>query len=104
MLSVCDCISDDVLKENFEDTTGLFVDEAGDTFHSTSPGQTTDGWFGDTLDVITQNFPVTLGAPLSKSFSSFTSSRHVSVAEMNQTEMIEKFVLRFYNLYVPSNQ
>ena len=30
----------------------LLIDEAGDTLHTTSASQTTDGWFGDPLDVV----------------------------------------------------
>ena len=29
-------ITDDILKENLEDTTGFFVDETGDTFDTTT--------------------------------------------------------------------
>ena len=76
VLGVGDGITDDVLKENFENTTGLFVDETRDTLHTTSASETTDGGLGDTLDVITQNFAVTLGASLSESFTSFAASRH----------------------------
>lgn len=76
MLSVGDGISDDILKENFQDTTGLFVDETWDTFDTTSASKPTDGGLCDTLDVITQNFAVTLGASLSKTFASFATSRH----------------------------
>ena len=77
VLGVCHGITDDVLKENLKDTTGLFVDETADSLHTTSASQTADGGLGDTLDVITQHFAVTLGAPFAESFSSFTTSRHV---------------------------
>ena len=76
MLGVGDGITDDVLKEDLEDTTGLFVDESRDTLHTTTSGKTTDGRLGDALDVITKDFPVTLGAPLSETLSSFATSRH----------------------------
>jgi len=76
VLSVGDCITDDILKEDFQDTSGFFIDESGDTLDTTSASQTTDSWFGDTLDVITKNLPVTFGASLSKTFSSLSSSRH----------------------------
>ncbi|MCP4453099.1 MAG: hypothetical protein GY809_16685, partial [Planctomycetes bacterium] len=36
MLGVGDSITDDVLKEDLEDTTGLFVDEARDTLDTTT--------------------------------------------------------------------
>ena len=65
VLGVGDGITDDILQENFEDATGLLVDQTGDTLHTTSASETTDGRLGDSLDVITQDFPVPLGSPLS---------------------------------------
>jgi len=72
-------ITDDVLEEYLEDTTGLFVDKTGDTLHSTTTCETTDCWLGDSLDVITKYFTMTLGASLSESLSSFTSSGHFDI-------------------------
>ena len=77
VLGVGDSITDDVLKEDLQDTTGLLVDESGDTLDTTTAGQTTNSGLGDTLDVVTQYFAMTLGATLSQSFASFTTSRHV---------------------------
>ena len=74
VLGVGDGIPDDILKENLQDSSGLFIDESRNTLDSTSAGKTTDGWLGDTLDVITKYLPVTLGATLSESLSSFTTS------------------------------
>ena len=76
VLSVGDGIADDVLQKHFENPTGLFVDEAADTLHSTSASQAADGGLCDTLDVVTQDLSVTLGASLSKTFASFATSRH----------------------------
>ena len=76
MLGVSDSITDDILKEYLEDTTGLFVDQTRDTFYTTTSCKTTNGGFCDTLDVITKNLTVTLSASLSKSLSSFTTSSH----------------------------
>ena len=76
VLSVGDSIPDDVLEEDLQDSSGLFVDESRDSFHSTSSGQSSDGWLGDALDVVSQNLSVTLGASLSESLASFSSSRH----------------------------
>ena len=59
-----------IFKENLENTAGLLVDEARDTFDTTTTGKTTDGGLGNTLDVIPQNFPVTLGSALSETFPS----------------------------------
>ena len=74
MLGVGDGITDDIFQENFEDTTGLFVDQAGDTLDTTSAGQSSDGGLGDSLDVITEYFSVPLGTSLSESFSSLSSA------------------------------
>ena len=74
MLSVCNTITDDILKEDLEDTTGLFVDQTTDTLDTTTTRKTTDSRLGNTLDVIPENLSVTLSASLSESFSSFTSS------------------------------
>ena len=65
VLSVCDSIPDHVLEEYLEDTTGFFIDETADSLDTTSSGQTPDCRLGDTLDIVSQDFPVTLGAPLS---------------------------------------
>jgi len=77
VLGVGDSITDDVLKENLEDTSGLLIDEARDTLDTTSASQTADSGLGDALDVITQDFAVTLGASLSESLASFASTSHV---------------------------
>lgn len=76
VLSVGDGITDDVLEEDLEDTSGLFVDQTGDSLDTASSSESTDGWLGDTLDVITKDLSVTLGAALSESFTSFSTSRH----------------------------
>lgn len=77
VLGVGHSIADNVLKEDLEHTAGLLVDETGDTLDTTTTGQTADSGLGDTLDVITQDFPVTLSAPLSQTFSSFATTRHL---------------------------
>ena len=76
VLGVGNGITDDVLQEHLQYSTGLFVDESRDTFDSTTASQATDSGLGDTLDVITQDLAMTLRASLSKSFSSFTTSSH----------------------------
>ena len=84
VLGVGDGITDDVLKEDLEDTTGLFVDESRDTLDSSTSRQTTDGGLGDALDVITKYLAVTLGASLAQSLASFATSSHV--ASMSVTD------------------
>ena len=74
MLGVGDRVTDDVLKENLEDTAGLLVDEATDALDTTTASQTADGGLGDALDVVPEDLPVALGASLSESLSSFSAS------------------------------
>ena len=77
VFSVGDSVPDDVLEEHLEDTTGLLVDEAGDPLDSSPPRQTADGGLGDALDVVSQHLTVTLGASLSQSLASLSTSSHV---------------------------
>ena len=65
VLGVCHSITDHVLKENFENTTGLLVDQARDSLDTATASKTTDGWLGDALDVITKDLSVTFGASFS---------------------------------------
>ena len=37
-----------VLEEDFQDTTGLFVDETGDTLHTSTTSKAADGGLCDT--------------------------------------------------------
>jgi hypothetical protein len=37
-----------VFEEDLENTTSLFIDETGDTLHTTSTSETTDSRLGDT--------------------------------------------------------
>jgi hypothetical protein len=76
MLSVGDRVTDNVLEENLEDSTSLFVDETGDTLDTTTTCETTDSRLSDSLDIVTKDLAMTLGASLSESLSSFTSARH----------------------------
>ena len=76
VLGVGDSITDDVLKEDLEDTTGLLVDEARDTLDTATARQTADGGLGDALDVVPEDLPVALGASLSESLASLATSSH----------------------------
>ncbi len=78
VLSVGDGVADDVLQEHLQDTAGLLVDEAADALDTSATGQTADRRLGDSGNVIPQNLAVTLGAALSESLSSLSSSRHLS--------------------------
>lgn len=101
MLSVGDGITDDILKEDLQNTTGLLVDETRDTLDSTTAGQTANGWLGNTLDVVTKYLPVTLGAPLSEPLASFASSRHcgLTVADSSDEQKLMQLVLETAFIY-----
>ena len=73
MLSVGDGITDDVLKEDLEDTAGLLVDEAGDALDSSTASEAADRGLGDALDVVAQHLAVALGASLAESLSSLSA-------------------------------
>ncbi|KAF3854462.1 hypothetical protein F7725_022517 [Dissostichus mawsoni] len=79
VLGVGDGITDHILQEDLQHPTGLLVDQTGDTLHSATASQTANSGFGDSLDVITENFTVTLGASFAESLSSFSSSTHFRV-------------------------
>ena len=65
MLGVGDRVTDDVLEEDLEHTTGLLVDETRDTLDTATTSETTDSGLGDALDVVTKDLTMTLGASLS---------------------------------------
>ena len=79
VLGVGDGIADHVLQEHLQHSAGLLVDQTGDALDAAAASQTTNGGFGDSLDVIAQNFTVTLSASFPESFTAFASSRHVSL-------------------------
>jgi hypothetical protein len=83
VLGVGDSIPDDILKENFENATGFLVDEPGDSLDTSTTGQTTDGRLGDSLDIVTQNFAMTLGSSFPEPLSSFASARHDESVTVN---------------------
>ena len=65
VFSVSDSISDDVFQERLQDDSDFFVDQSRDTLDTTSSGQSSDSWLGDTLDVVSQDLSVSLGTTLS---------------------------------------
>jgi hypothetical protein len=73
VLGVGDSVTDDGLKEGLEDTASLFVDHGGDTLDTATAGETADSGLGDTLNVITQDLAVTLGAALAEALSTFAT-------------------------------
>ena len=49
VLGVRHSITDHILKENFENTTSLLVDQARDSLDTATASKTTDGWLGGCL-------------------------------------------------------
>ena len=77
VFGVGDGIPDHVLEEDLEDSASLLIDEPRDPLDSSPPRQTADGGLGDALDVVPQHLTVTLGASLSQSLASLSTSSHV---------------------------
>lgn len=73
MLGVGDGVTDDGLKEGLEHTAGLLVDHRGDTLDTATAGETADSGLGDSLDVVTQDLAVALGAAFAETFSAFAA-------------------------------
>ena len=75
VLGVGDGISDDSGQENLEHISGVLVDEEGDSLDTSSSGESSDGWLGDTLEdwsVVLSG--VSLGSDLSDALSDTLSS------------------------------
>ncbi len=76
MLRVGDTVTDDIFQEYFQHTSSLLIDEAGNSLHTTTTGQTSDCGLSDTLDVVPKDFSVALGTTFSQTFTSFSTPRH----------------------------
>merc|ERR550517_2349027 len=76
MLGVGDGVPDHVLQEHLQDTPGLLVDQARDSLDATHSCKSSDGRLRDALDVVPQDFPVSLGSSLAKTLASFSKSGH----------------------------
>lgn len=73
MLGVGDSVTDDGLKEGLEHTAGLLVDHSGDTLDTTTTGETADSGLGDSLDVVSQDLAMALGAAFAETLSAFAA-------------------------------
>ena len=74
MFRIHDGIPNHVLQKNFEHTSSLIVHESRDAFDTAPPSQSSNGWFGDTLNVILQEFTVTFESTLAESFPPFPTA------------------------------
>ena len=85
-------ISDYVLQENLENTSGLLVDQTGDTLYTTTASQTADGGFRDALDVIAKHLAMTFGTSFAQSFSAFSSSRHCACSSRVEVDRLRSLM------------
>ena len=70
-----------IFEEDLENTTGLFVDETGDTLHTTTASEAANGGFCDTLDVVAEDFTMTLSTTLAKSLPGNKSHYQLPVVQ-----------------------
>jgi len=79
VLGVGDGVTDDVLEETSEDNSGLVVDERADSLDTTSSGESSDGWLGDSEDGLLDSLgSVSLGTLFAGDLSEFASLASVS--------------------------
>eukprot|EP00274_Cyanoptyche_gloeocystis_P001399 CAMPEP_0196656520 /NCGR_PEP_ID=MMETSP1086-20130531/17483_1 /TAXON_ID=77921 /ORGANISM="Cyanoptyche gloeocystis , Strain SAG4.97" /LENGTH=85 /DNA_ID=CAMNT_0041989293 /DNA_START=1004 /DNA_END=1258 /DNA_ORIENTATION=- len=76
MLGVGNSIADDVLKEDFEYSTSFVIDKTGDALHTTTASESADSRLGNALDIIAEDFPVTLGAALAEALATLSTAGH----------------------------
>ena len=76
-----------ILKEDLEHTTSLLVNETRDTLHTTTTCETTDSRLGNSLNVVTENFPVALRTTLSEAFSTLSGNARLKRAGRSNKEV-----------------
>ena len=79
VLSVRHSIANNVLQEDLQNASGLLVDQPADPLHSTSSCKTPDSRLSDSLNVITENFPMTLRSSLTEPLASFSTTWHCTL-------------------------
>ncbi|MFS7961409.1 hypothetical protein Hanom_Chr08g00714661 [Helianthus anomalus] len=76
MLRIRNRISYHILQKDLQHTTSLLIDQPTDPLHSASSRKPPDRRLRDPLNIIPENFPVTLCSPLSQTLSSLAATRH----------------------------
>ena len=67
-------VLDNVLEELSEDNSGLVIDEGADSLDTTSSGESSDSWLGDTEDGVLDGLGgESLGSTLSSDFTELSS-------------------------------
>jgi hypothetical protein len=74
VLSVGNSVTNNVLQEDLKDTTSLVVDLSRDTLYTSSASKTSDGWLGDTLNVVTKDLSMALSSTLSESLTALSAA------------------------------
>ncbi|KAJ7980885.1 Histone H4, partial [Quillaja saponaria] len=69
VLSVSHCITNHILQEDLQNPSSLLVDQSTDPLHTTSTSQTANCRLGDSLNVIPQDLPVTLGTSFTQTLT-----------------------------------
>ena len=80
VLCVGNCILGHIIKEHLQHPAGLLV-EARDALDSSTPSQAANSGLNDALNIVSKNFTVTLGAPLSQTLSTLNTSRYFETLE-----------------------
>jgi len=78
MFSVSDRVTNDVLEEDLEDTTSLFVDETGDTLDTTTTSETTNSRLGNTCIGEIYEYKCSASRDVNASSRPITASRNPS--------------------------
>ena len=74
VFGVGDGVLDNVLEELSEDNSGLVIDEGADSLDTTSSGESSDSWLGDTEDGVLDGLGgESLGSTLSSDFTELSS-------------------------------
>ncbi|TRY54423.1 hypothetical protein DNTS_023693 [Danionella cerebrum] len=80
VLGVRHSVANNVLEKHLQHSASLFIDKTRNTLHATTTRQTANGGLRNTLDVISQNFPMAFGATFPKSLTAFSSTGHDKAA------------------------
>merc|ERR1719153_977677 len=77
MLGVSHGVTDHILEEDFEDAASFLVDEARDPFDAAPASQTANCRLRNSLNIITQDFPMPFCSSFSQALTSFATTRHI---------------------------
>ena len=77
VFGVSDGISDNLFEERSENSSGVIIDERGDSLDTTSSTESSDSWFGDTVNSGSSGLSgVSLATMFANTFHSFAFSDH----------------------------